>query len=374
MRRARVRDRILIAVCTLATATIVVAMVIDFSAHSTVAVEAIDHSVDVGPDKTWKIEFVGDTMLSDAAQPLIDAHGYAWILSKVSPILAGDFVVANAEAPMSLQTIPAFPGKSYSYNSKPAAAAALKLAGVDAFGLGNNHSMDMGVDGLLDTERFARANAVVTFGAGTTLAEAERPLILHSDLGTVGIVALGENFGRSSTATDDHAGTVAFSPKTVQRGYDLAKAAGADWVVAYVHWGDNYMDTNMKQRYWARMLVDAGYDLIVGTGPHIDAPIDVVSGTPIVYSLGNFVFGTHGDFKESGHEGIGLAVTLELHRHATTQLAVQCIVTDNVITGFVPAPCSAAKLSQIAPAINPQLVVQGDTARMPCDCFMKRRG
>lgn len=374
MKRARLRDRILIAICTLATAAIVATMVIDFSAHSTLAVESIDHSVDIGANDTWSIQFVGDTMLGDGAEPLLNAYGYGWTLSKVAPLLDGDFTVANAEAPIGEQTVVADPGKSYSYNSKPVAAAALKKAGVDAFGLGNNHAMDMGVAGLEDTERFARANGVVTFGAGATLAEAERPLILHSDLGTVGIVALGENFGKQSRAAEDHPGTVVFSPESVQRGYDLARAAGADWVVAYVHWGDNYMDTNLQQRYWARLLVDAGYDLIIGTGPHIDGPMDVIDGVPVVYSLGNFVFGAPGRFKGFGREGIGLVFSVELHRRGPTQLTLQCILTDNLITNYVPVPCGPDKLRLVAPAINHGFFVQGDKARMPCDCFTKRDG
>lgn len=374
MKRARLRDRVLIAVCTVATSAIVITMVIDFSANSTIAVQSIDHDVDIGPDNTWSLQFVGDTMLGDGAQPLLDANGYGWTLSQVAPMLDGDFVVANAEAPIGLQTVPANPGKSYSYNSKPAAAAALRSAGVDAFGLGNNHSMDMGVAGLQDTQRYASANGVVTFGAGATLAEAERPLILRSDQGTVGIVALGENFGKLSRATKDHPGTVVFSPETVQRGYDLARAAGADWVVAYVHWGDNYMDTNLQQRYWAGLMVDAGYDLVIGTGPHIKGPMDIIDGVPVVYSLGNFVFGAPGRFEGFGREGIGLLFSLELHRDAATQLALRCILTDNLTTDFVPAPCGPDKLREIAPVVNRQFFVEGDTARMPCDCFQRRDG
>lgn len=370
----RRRDRILIGGCTVVTAAIIVAMTVDFSAHSTLAVDSIDHAVPVGPDDTWSIEFVGDTMLSDGAQPLLDAHGYGWTLSQVKGLLDGDFVIANLEAPIGVQTVPADPGKSYSYNSKPAAAAALAAAGVDAVGLGNNHSMDMGVPGLRDTQRFARTNGMVSFGAGGALPEAERPLLLHSDLGTVGIVALGENFGKLSRAAVDHAGTVVFSPESVQRGYDLARAAGADWVVAYVHWGDNYMDTNLQQRYWARMLVDAGYDLVVGSGPHISGPMDLIHGVPVLYSLGNFAFGAPGRFKGFGREGIGLIFSLELHRHAPTQLTVRCILTDNLVVDFVPKPCSPAKLREVAKGINHQFFVEGDRARMPCDCFRERQG
>jgi poly-gamma-glutamate synthesis protein (capsule biosynthesis protein) len=368
MKRARIRDRILILCCCVATAAILIAMAADFQ-HNTLAVDSIDHKVGVAATDHWSLQFTGDTMLGDGAQPLLTANGYDATVAAVKPLLDGDFTIVNAEAPIGLQTIPGDPGKAYSYNSDPRAAAGLRSAGIDALGLGNNHSLDMGLAGLRDTQRFAAANDLVTFGAGGNLAEAERPLLLHSAIGTVGVVALGENFGQRSRAAVANPGTVVFSPETIQHGYDLARAAGADWVVAYVHWGDNYEETNERERYWASVMVAAGFDAIVGTGPHIAAPIEFIDNVPVAYSLGNFAFGAPGRFKGFGKVGIGLLLSLELSKQAPAQLAVRCIATDNKTVDYVAQPCDDATTAVIMPQLNPQLVVQGNTARMPCNCL-----
>ena len=58
------------------------------------------------------------------------------------------------------------------------------------------------------------------------------------------------------------------SPATVRRGAALARAAGADWVIAFVHWGENYQPVNAQQRAAAQEFAAAGYDMVVGSGPH----------------------------------------------------------------------------------------------------------
>lgn len=369
MKRARRRDRWLIAISLTALIGIVFALVTDYRTHTAPAVETINVAVHNPQPHEWTLQFAGDTMMSDGAQPLIDHYGYDVPLSKVAPLLDGDVVIANAEAPISVQTTPANPGKSYSYNSNPQVAAALQRAGVDVLGLGNNHAMDMGVRGMRDTQEFAQQVGLTTFGAGGTLPEAEKPLLLTSPIGTVGVVALGEDFGDANSARVDEPGSVVFSPETVQRGIDLARAGGADWVIAYVHWGDNYTDTLPPQRYWAQMMVNAGYDLIVGTGPHIAAPMEFVDGVPVVYSLGNFVFGAPGRFKSFGKEGIGLLFSVTLSTTAPTQLAVRCILTNNKKVDYVPQGCSAEDTARIMPSISPRLRVDGTIARMPCSCL-----
>lgn len=369
MKSALLRDRMLIAVCSIAATGILVAMAADFRLNSALRVDSIGRPAAIGSADKLTLQFLGDTMIGDGALPLTTARGYDAPMAEVEPLVDGTFVIANAEAPISVQIVPANPGKAYSYNSDPRAAAALRRIGVDALGLGNNHSMDMGLPGLQDTMKFAAVNNLLSFGAGENLAQAERPLLVRSKLGVVGIVALGENFGKATKAATANPGTVVLSPETIQRGIDLARAAGADWVVAYVHWGDNYEDTNAQQRYWAKMLADAGYDLVVGTGPHISGPIEFIGHVPVAYSIGNFVFGAPGRFDSFGKEGVGLALSAELSRDAPASLSVRCIVTDNSVVDFVPRPCSEAQTLLIMPKINPNLVVYGNAGHLACDCF-----
>lgn len=367
--KPKTRDRLLIAAALTVSIAGTAAMAANYGAKQTPEVQSIEAMAGSSSDGRWTIQFLGDTMLGDGETPVLDPGGYDAALAAVLPLIDEDFVIANVEGPMTSHDQPMNPGKDYSYHAEPQTAWALSKAGIDAIGLGNNHSMDMGLIGLQDTMRAADNAVITSFGAGNNLAEAERPLILRTDLGTIGVVAIGENFGKASRADELNPGAVVLSPAAVQRGYDLARAAGADWVVAYVHWGDNYTETTPQQRYWAQVMVDAGYDLIVGTGPHIADKIEFIGDVPVAYSIGNFVFGTPGRFESYGKQGIGLMLSVELFQDGPAQLAVKCLVTDNFKTGYLTQPCTAPQMVNVMSAINPALQIQGDVARMHCRCF-----
>lgn len=307
-----------------------------------------------------KLTFVGDTMLGDKAQPRLDAEGYDWPLAKVSALLTGDVVMANAEAPIT--TADPAPLKKYSYASDPAAAAALKKAGVDVLGLSNNHSMDAGPAGLADTRAHAAAAGLETFGAGSNRDEALKPLLVDAgEKGKVAVLGFSENFGSSTTASSVDPGMVAFSTERIVQGYELAKAAGADSVVAYVHWGDNYEPVNNEQRYWATELVAAGYDLVVGAGTHTLQPVEVIDGVPVVYSLGNFVFTTPGRFDTREVAGFGAVANVDL---AARKLELTCLQVDNNQVDYQARACDAASAATAFAGVNPDLVVDNASATL----------
>lgn len=334
------------------------------------AVQAISRDVPLGPDATLSVQFVGDTYLGDEAQPRMDRWGYDWPLAVIRPALRADFVVANAEGPMSLLTQSWNPAKKFSHSSRPEVAGALARAGIDALTVGNNHALDTGPVGLADTLRHAEAAGLATFGAGLDLARAEQPLLLRSEAGTIGIVSLGESFGFK--AGIDAAGTVVLSPETVQRGADLARSAGADWVIAAVHWGDNYAPINDSQRHWAQQFANAGYDMVIGHGPHIAQPIEVIGSMPVFYSLGNFAFETPGRYQQFGVPGFGLMVEVELGRDSTPRLSVQCLMTDNSVVAYQPRLCDLAAAQSFLPTLHPSLTLDGDRGLVPCSCFVPR--
>ena len=86
-----------------------------------------------------------------------------------------------------------------------------------------------------------------------------------------------------------------YSKEIVARDVAAVKAAGAEYVIVYIHWGVEYMNEPEEQQYiWAQELADAGVDYIIGSHPHALQPYDILTSAdgrqvPIVYSMGNFV-------------------------------------------------------------------------------------
>ena len=89
-----------------------------------------------------------------------------------------------------------------------------------------------------------------------------------------------------------------------------ARAAGADFVVPFMHWGwEGEPRPSRRQRQLARRMIDAGADLVVGAHPHITQGAELYKGHLIVCSLGNFVF--DGFTTVAGRTGWLLSVVLD---------------------------------------------------------------
>jgi poly-gamma-glutamate synthesis protein (capsule biosynthesis protein) len=305
--------------------------------------------------------FTGDTMLADAVKPLVATNGYPWVFERLGPLPDG-VVIANHEAPITTLDEPFTPTKLYSYSADPGVAPVLRDAGIQVLGLANNHVMDMGPEGLADTMRHAEAAGLATFGAGLDDTEAERPLIIRGDGVTVGVVALAKGYGGRITAGRNRAGTIPLSEASIERGYALARKAGADYVVAYVHWGKNYNPEILdEQRRQAGQFAAAGYDLVVGQGTHVPQAAEVVGSTPVFYSLGNYVFGTRGRFGRN--PGYGLVLKAMFTSEGLDALSVDCLDVDNARVAFQPRSCDETETAAVLAKLNVSTVTEWAASR-----------
>ena len=88
---------------------------------------------------------------------------------------------------------------------------------------------------------------------------------------------------------------------------DSARAAGADFVVALPHWGEEYeLLHSPVQEKCARFLVKKGVDAIIGSHPHVPQDTARIQGVPVVYSMGNVVSNM-----SAKNTRLGLAVALD---------------------------------------------------------------
>jgi poly-gamma-glutamate synthesis protein (capsule biosynthesis protein) len=90
---------------------------------------------------------------------------------------------------------------------------------------------------------------------------------------------------------------------------DLKTNQHADLVVVSLHWGIEYeQHSTTSQQLFARALIDAGADLVVGHHPHVVQEVEEYKGRYIAYSLGNFVFDQ--DFSLETMRGLMLEVSV----------------------------------------------------------------
>jgi hypothetical protein len=308
-------------------------------------------------DDTFEIVWVGDILLADAAVSSLDAHGYTWPFANLRSLMTGDFLIGIAEGPITVRT-QHNPLQRWSYNADPKTAAALREVGFDALSLANNHVFDRGPEGVRDTIRHLEAAGTRHFGAGMDEAQAAAPLLIETPHGVVGVLGFGDRRRYYSIASESDPGIIYFDAASIARGKEIATAGGARWIIAFVHWGKNYVPVTKTQRQAAATFAAAGYDLVIGANPHVPQPVDVIDGMPVLYSLGNFVFGTPGRFSNDA-PGYGLVVRTAIGAKGIEQIAVSCILTDNAVVTFQPRPCSPEEARQVMAGLGPRVIWDG---------------
>ena len=316
-------------------------------------------------DGVLDLGFAGDTMFGDGSEEKLAVAGPLPLLAGVAPLLEDfDYTIVNAEVPFTTVLTPANPGAKYTYASDPAHLSALRAIGVDALNLGNNHAMDRGGEGLDDTIRHAENGGLAAFGAGATRAAASMPLMVRSEQLDVAVVSFGEDFGALHRSTETSPGMLPLRVDRVEQAMRTARDNGADKVVAFVHWGNNYEDVNAQQRYWAGVFADAGYDAVIGTGSHTLQSVEVLGDMPVVYGIGNFVFGAPGRFENYGKPGLGAVVGLRWNQSGVGTVALRVIETDNKIVDYVARPVPEAELSTAKSIIGNAVTWQADVATL----------
>jgi len=190
--------------------------------------------------------------------------------------------------------------KGINYRMSPENVDCLKAAAIDCCLLGNNHVLDYGRRGLLDTlETLARLQIKIA-GAGRNLREASAPAVLdivgNCRLLVFSFACVTSGAPRSWAATGEVPGVnllTGLSGDAAARVADEIRhhAKPGDMIVVSVHWGSNWgYEVPDAQRRFAHALIDrAGASVIHGHSSHHPKGIEVYRNRLILYGCGDFL-------------------------------------------------------------------------------------
>ncbi len=220
---------------------------------------------------------------------------------------AADLAIANFENPAPTKY--RYHTSGTVFTADPALIEGLANAGIDYVSLANNHIRDGGAQGILDTIRHLDAWGIAHGGAGEDLAAARAPTLLDANGTTVAILGR-DAIAAVYAATATRVGSAPLQKAAITADIAAARAAGAEVVIVFPHWGTEYDATPFKsQQTLARAIIDAGADMIIGNHAHWAAALEIHEGRPIWYALGNFVFDQ--TWSEPTMEGVTLELTFD---------------------------------------------------------------
>ena len=278
-----------------------------------------------------------------------DGYDFSSIFAYTRPYVTGaDYAVVNLETTLSGTD----GGKKYTgypdFNAPDAIVSGASKAGFDMMLTANNRCYDYGTVGMLRTLETVRAAGLDTLG--TNIAVEENKYVVK-DLNGVKVGMLSYTFADittdrntptiDGTQVDSKAaglinvfdyGSLELFYSEIENHLSAMKAAGADAVVLYLHWGDEFnVKPSNSQKAMAQKLCDMGVDVIIGSHPHVVQPLEVLTSTDgnnqtvCLYSMGNFLSNQRADniALTTGHSEDGLMFRFTLVKYSDGKVYVE---------------------------------------------------
>ncbi|MCZ2258664.1 CapA family protein [Sporosarcina sp. G11-34] len=253
------------------------------------------------PPSHMTIGMIGDILLHE---PLYTYDDYAYSFEEVkAPLEEIDFLLANQE---SMPSGDLYPYSGYpAFNSPAHIIDGLKNVGVDMVSIANNHTLDRSEKGILAAIENIKSYDMPYVGAYMSDKDQNEPRIVTVNGITLGVLAYTYGTNGILTPKGKDYLVARIDPERISREVAEMKEL-VDVAVVSMHWGNEYeLTPNQSQIDLARVVADAGGDIIFGHHPHVLQQFDILTGkngndTHVFYSLGNFYSGQSFDYTDIG--------------------------------------------------------------------------
>jgi len=280
---------------------------------------------------TFTLSAVGDTIMASAPKYL-PPNGGADFFAPVEAALKSDLQMANLEEPLTNVPTSSKCGASlgktcFAFRSPPQYANVLASAGFDLVNIANNHALDYGQAGHVETEHALDSAGVKYTG----------PPGMVTTVTVKGLKIAVIGFAPYPWAND---------VRDISAAADLVRDAkkSNDLVIVQVHMGGEgptYQHVKPGTEIFlgedrgnpiafSHAMIDAGADIIIGHSPHVLRAMEFYKGHLIAYSLGNFA-GYHA-LSTSGVTGISMILRVTLRTDGSF-VSARIVATSMVAPG-----------------------------------------
>jgi UDP-N-acetylmuramyl pentapeptide synthase len=231
----------------------------------------------------------------------LQKYGYTHSFEKLSKkIKKEDFNIVTYEGVLIKPNEPCYNERKVFYlgGDKEKTIKELKNRFVKMINLGNNHAKDYGEEALLDTIDSLKAAEISTIGSGENLSDAIKPVIVT--YGNQKLAFFSGYWHRKGRDLDfdfyatNRSGVTTLDGILLEEIKQFKNRNPETQVVVLAHWGVDFKNVLVSQRQLAKILVEKGADLIIGSGPHKIQEVEEIDGIRVFYSIGNGIFNNNG--------------------------------------------------------------------------------
>ncbi|MFF9641907.1 CapA family protein [Kitasatospora aureofaciens] len=300
------------------------------------------------PDGTITVAFAGDVHFEGRTQPRLTVQSPETALGPLSRTLAdADLSVLNLETAITGRGAPE--PKTYTFRTTPKALSVLKDSGVDVVSMANNHAVDFGADGLVDTLAAKDSSPIPVLGVGHNAKEAYAPYVTTVRGVKVAVVAASQVediTNQKWRAGADKPGIAsALDVPALVSAVQAAKKA-APVVLVYLHWGEEGKACpTAAQTTIAKKLAAVGASAVVGTHAHTMVGSGMLGNTYVGYGFGNFLWYGTSNYAFSNETGV-TTLTLAADGKVTGEAFAPATIDDKGIPEPVTGAAAEAALKR----------------------------
>lgn len=263
-------------------------------------------------------------------------------------VSAADYAVGNLETTLAGS---AYPYSGYpQFNCPDGIVPSLQAAGFDMLLTANNHTYDTRATGFYRTQEIIRAYEMDYLG---TIDAPGAPLWQILDLNGIQIGVICYTYETDDNPDSKALNGIPMNAETaaligtfsygqldtfygeMAQQIEAMETAGAEAVVLYIHWGDEYQTRqNATQSAMAQRLCDLGVDVIVGGHPHVVQPMQLLTSTVdeshktvCLYSTGNILSNQRISQMslKTGHTEDGLLLSVTFAKYSDGTVIVEAV-------------------------------------------------
>lgn len=241
--------------------------------------------------------FAGDAMMHtgqlEAAKRGNGVYDYSYCFSAIAPyVRAADYAIVNLETPVAGGNYSGYP----QFNAPDSYPQALSAAGFDLFLTANNHTLDRRDRGLKRTIQTLDSLGYEHIGTYTDSLDRARRIPCVVNIRGFKVGFLNYTYGTNGFSVTSDAIVDYINADRIQADIARTRKAGAEIIVAAMHWGEEYMLKPVAyEKTWAGFLEKEGVDIVMGGHPHVVQPMELRENRYtgrnffLSYSHGNFI-------------------------------------------------------------------------------------